>query len=185
MISFRRLSRAQTIVAVTIGVVAVVWLMIALNLWHSYRSYHQESVDLVPRIARLSGLIESEPRLRAANEQVSAQLAGFTFPPTADPAAAGAGMQQQIRNAFEKAGLTVAGSQILPPRVDPLFTRIQLEVTANGPLESLEAALLELPELRPLVLVDSLNIQPARGRRGDSTQSVTIRLRLTSLRVLP
>lgn len=185
MINIRRLSRSRIIVAATLGILALVWLLIALNFWGKYRAYHQESKDLIPRIARLSGLMESEASLRNANDLVSGQLAGLTFPAASDPAAAGASMQQQIRNTFEKAGLTVAGSQILPPRVDPLFTRIQLEVTANGPLESLEAALLELPELRPLILIDSLNIQPARTRRGDASQSVSVRIRLTSLRVLP
>lgn len=185
MKSIRGLSRAQIIVAGTLALLLLLWLTIAVNLWQSYRNYHQESADLIPRIARLTGLIESEARLRDANEEVSAQLAGYTFPSTTDPASAGANMQQQIRNAFEKAGLTVAGSQILPPRIDPLLTRIQLEVTASGPLESLETALLELPELRPMVLIDHLNVQPARARRGDLTQSVSVRLRLTALKVLP
>lgn len=185
MIDFRRLSRAQLIVVGTLAVIAVVWFLIALNLFGKYRAYHQESKDLVPRIARLTGLIESEAKLREANEQISTQIAGLAFPGTSDPAATGASMQQLIRSSFEKAGLVVAGSQILPPRIDPLFTRIQLELTANGSLESLETALLELRELRPLVLVDSLNIQPARVRRGDPAQMISLRIRLTSLRVLP
>jgi hypothetical protein len=185
MIFLRSLSRAHWVVGLSLVALIVVLLIVAVNCWGLYRSYHEQSKDLIPRIARLEGLAESTFMLNDANQVVDLQMADMVYTRGADSASIGAVMQQTIRGVFDKAGLTVSGSQILPPRIDKLFARIQLEVAATGSLESLEVALLELAELQPLVVVDSLNIQPTRARRGDAGQKVNLRLRLTSLRMLP
>jgi hypothetical protein len=185
MILLRSLSRAHWVVGLSLVALIVVLLIVAVNCWGLYRSYHEQSKDLIPRIARLEGLAESTSMLNDANQVVDLQMADMVYTSGADSASIGAVMQQTIRGVFDKAGLTVSGSQILPPRIDKLFARIQLEVAATGSLESLEVALLELAELQPLVVVDSLNVQPTRARRGDASQKVNLRLRLTSLRMLP
>lgn len=182
---FKQLSRAQWLIGLSLTLLLLLWLIILVQSWGQYRGYHEQSKNLVPRIARLEGLVASEAALKEANQQIAGEIATKVYPVATDPASTGTAMQQQIRGVFAKAGLTVSGSQILPPRIDQLFTRIQLEVAASGSMEALELALLELAELQPIVMIDSINVQPARARRGDASQSVTVRLRLTSLRMLP
>ncbi len=186
MIRLPRLTLTQWIPLITLGLILLLWLWLALTLWGQYRGYHQESWDLIPRIARLNGLIESEQALSESSQRVSQELAGLVYSANADPAVTGTQLQQHVRTALEGAGLSVAGSQILPPQVDRLFTRIQLDVSASGSMEALEAGLLALGELRPLVIVDSVNLQPLRSRRrGDDSQIVNLRLRVTALRSVP
>ncbi len=186
MIKLPRLTLVQWIPLVTLGLVLLVWLWLAAHFWGQYRAYHQESYDLIPRIARLKGLVASEAALRDANDSVREELAGLTYPMTQDPAATGAQLQQQVRAALEAAGLSVAGSQILPPQIDRLFTRIQLDLTASGSMEALEGGLLALEEVRPLVILESVSLQPVRSRRrGDEQQLVNVRLRLVALRLGP
>lgn len=186
MITFPRLTLVQWIPLVALGLLLVVWLWLAIYAWGQYRAYHQESYDLVPRIARLKGLVASEESLRAANDIVRQDLAGLTYPLSQDPAATGTQLQQQVRSLLEGVGLSVAGSQILQPQVDRLFTRIQLEVNASGSMGALEAGLLALHEMRPLVIVDSVSLQPSRARRrGDEEQLVNMRIRLVALRLGP
>jgi len=183
----KKVTRARWIVAASLGVIVCVWLWAALSFWVQYRSLHQQSRDLIPRIARLSGLAESESVLQAAGEQAHGQLQLLVYGDAGD---ASAMMQQQVRQVMERAGLTVAGSQILTPRVESLFTRLQLDLTATGSIETLEIVLQELGDLRPLVMVDSLQVQPVRtrARRGDTSppeQALTLRIRLSSLRLQP
>lgn len=183
----KRITRAQWIVAASLAVIVCVWLWAALSFWGQYRSLHQQSQDLIPRIARLAGLAGSEAALQASSEQASGQLQLLVYGDAGD---ASAMMQQQVRQVMERAGLTVAGSQILSPRVESLFTRLQLDINATGSIEALEVTLQELRDLRPLVLVDSLQAQPVRTRvrRGDTSppeQVLTLRIRLSSLRLQP
>lgn len=183
----KKITRAQWVVGVSLAVIVCLWLWAALAFWGHYRSLHQQSADLIPRIARLAGLAESESTLQAASEQANGQLQLLVYSDSGD---ASAMMQQQVRQVLERAGLTVAGSQILSPRVEPLFIRLQLDINATGSIEALEAALQELRGLRPLVMVDSLQAQPVRSRvrRGDVSspeQALTLRIRLSSLRLQP
>lgn len=183
----KKVTRAQWVVAASLAVVVFVWLWIALSFWGQYRNLHQQSQDLIPRIARLAGLAESESALQAASEQANGQLQLLVYGDAGD---ASAMMQQQVRQVMERAGLTVAGSQILSPRIESLFTRLQLDINATGSIEALEATLQELQNLRPLVMVDSLQAQPVRirVRRGNTSppeQALTLRIRLSSLRLQP
>lgn len=183
----KNLTRAQWIVAVSLAAIVCLWFWVALFFWGHYRSLHQQSQELIPRIARLAGLAESEAVLQAAGEQADSQLQLLVYGDAGD---ANAMMQQQVRQVLEQAGLTVAGSQILTPKIESLFTRLQLDISATGSIEALEVALRDLHDLRPLVMVDSLQAQPARTRvRGGGAlpfeQVLTLRLRLSSLRLQP
>lgn len=186
-IQLKRITRAQWIVGISLASVLVVWLWCALYWWGQYKGWHSQSHDLIPRIARLSGLIESEADLQAASEQAQLQLQQMVY---GDGGDASALMQQQVRRVMEQAGLTVSGSQILNPKKEALFSRLQLEVNASGSVEALELALQDLRELRPLVMIDSLQAQPVRTRvrRGATVapeQVLSLRIRLSSLRLQP
>lgn len=181
------ITRAQWVVTASLAVIMFVWLWIALSFWGQYRSLHQQSHDLIPRIARLSGLAESEAVLKMASEQANGQLQLLVYGEVGD---ASAMMQQQVRELMERSGLIVAGSQILAPVVEPLFTRLQLEVNATGSIDALEVVLQQLQDLKPLVMVDFLTAQTAasRVRRGEITsdpQILVLRLRFSSLKIQP
>jgi len=183
----RRFTQGQIIVLATLLVGIICFLIIAGKMWSAAAGYHQQSRDLIPRIARLAGLAESESILQLASEQVHAEVTQLVYAQDID---AGAALQQQVRRVVERAGLTVSGSQILNPRIENLYSRIPLEVNATGSLEALEAALVELRDLKPIILVDSLQMQPvrARVRRGSTSapeQALTIRFRVSGFKVQP
>ena len=103
-------------------------------------------------------------------------------------------MQQEIREVMTGAGLSVSGSQILKARQTEGFEQINLDITVEGNIGSLDEAIASLRVLRPLVLVESVNIKPLRTRitrRGRETEpqledqrKLSARFRLLSLRLL-
>ena len=123
---------------------------------------------------------------------VDEALAELAWPLDKDAAMTAASMQQLVRDAIGNAGLTVSGSQILPAQPGSGFERLVLDLTASGNIESLDEAIVNLKELRPMVLIESATIKPVRartriGQAGDSADErlLSIRMRLVSLRLLP
>lgn len=172
--------RGDWMLIIIASALAVLWISIAASLYLDYRATHQQSHDLVPRIARLHGLAESQPLLERVSNEALQQWQGLVYGAQGD---AESQLQQSVRTALQKAGITVAGSQILAAKKDQQFMRLSLDITASGDLESLEQALEALLVLKPLVSIDMLTIQPQvqRTRRADPAQLIGVRIRLSAL----
>ena len=103
-------------------------------------------------------------------------------------------MQQKVREVMAAAGLSVSGSQILPSRKVEGFERLNLNITVERNIGSLEEAIGSLRALRPLVLVESANIKPQRAKRSrrgveaapqsEDQRKLSVRFQLLSLRLL-
>jgi general secretion pathway protein M len=182
--------------ALSVGLVAGSLALLAVyaivHFWMLRQAYAEAIEDLVPRTARLQGIVESEEQLVAAAASVDETLAELAWPLDKDAAMTAASMQQLVRDAIANAGLTVSGSQILPAQPDSGFERLVLDLTASGNIESLDEAIVNLKELRPMVLIESATIKPVRARRrlgqaddGADQRLLSIRMRLVSLRLLP
>lgn len=181
-----RTDRAGILVLLTLALGALLVLLLLGAIWGQQSAYKSRAADLGPRIARMQGLVEHREMLREAAHLADQALLDLTYPAAEDTQTTATAMQQQVRGVMEAAGLDVTGSQILPASNEEHFTRIRLDLTARGGMDALEAALLGLDGEQPLMLVESLNIQPVRTRRrGDNTQHVVARFRLVSLRLLP
>lgn len=185
-------NRMALSVGLVAGSLALLAIYAIVHFWMLRQAYAEAIEDLVPRTARLQGIVESEEQLVAAAAAVDEALAELAWPLDKDAAMTAASMQQLVRDAIANAGLTVSGSQILPAQPGAGFERLVLDLTASGNIESLDEAVVNLKELRPMVLIESATIKPVRartrlGQAGDSADErlLSIRMRLLSLRLLP
>ena len=171
------------------GLTLLVPVLLYLNVIFSLLGVHSETqaeIDRIePRIARLQGLINYENQLREAAVVVDSQVLELVYPATEDQATVSAELQTQVRDIFSAAGLSVTNSQVLPVREQGNFDYIGVKLTVKGSLQALDEALAGLAAYLPLVLVESLDVYPARVPRGkdaSNQQTLTASLQVLSLR---
>lgn len=174
---------AQVIAGVVLAVVSIVLLYVLQSLWSWYAEGTRRLEDMEPRIARLHGLVYSEETLRSRGSEAAAGLAALAYP-GGEAAATGARVQQELRRHLEGAGLSVSGSQVLPAVPMQGLEEIRVTLTASGSSEAFDQALLALQEARPLLLVRKLELSPARARRGDDSQTLTVKLDISAVKLL-
>jgi len=173
------------------GVTLLLPLLVYLNIVFSLlgmRGAAQNEIDRIePRIARLQGLIDYEEQLREAATVVDSQVLELVYPPWEDQATVSAELQTQVRDIFGKAGLSVVNRQVLPVREQGSFDYIGVKLTVTGSLPALDEALAGVAGYLPLVLVESLDVYPARtgrGKQASAEQTLTASLQLLSLRAV-
>ena len=179
------MSRAQWVVAITMLLLSVLLLWVIVWLLFGYNQYHREIRSIEPRLARLAGLREVEDQLQASELRAASEVHGLVYSATEETGSLGAQMQKSARELFTSVGMTVTGTQILTPKEDEFFTRIGVGINASGDIRSLEAALVQIIEARPLVFVNRLDIQPERrrGRNSQSNQNLQVRVQLISMKL--
>ena len=183
MQAIKRLPVHARVVALALLAALVLLLLLAvawLGTW--YWQEHQEVVSMEPRVARLLGYRDSEAELRAASEAARASLEGLVI--AQDAAAAGAAVQQQVRRILEDAGLGLVGSQVVESVKHEALEEIRVKVSVSGSMEAFDQALVELARARPLLLIDSLRINPVNVRRGEALQLVNVELSFKAVRIL-
>ncbi|BFM21605.1 type II secretion system protein GspM [Gilvimarinus japonicus] len=181
--NLKNLSKAQWVVAVTVASVLFVFLWSILALLWSFGAYNQQAQEIKPKIARLSGLLQTEGQMREANAQAAAELSAIAYGAGEDDNALSTAMQQAVRSVFTAAELTVTGSQIIKPKKVDGFVRVGVSLTARGSVESLVAVVSRIHELQPLVLIERLELKPQRARRGSNIgQQLEIRMQLVSMK---
>lgn len=178
--------------AIIVGATLLLPLVVYLNMLFGLVGLGFEAQgridDLKPRIARLQGLIDNEAALRESAGQVDARLAELGYPATEDANAVAATLQADVRQLFAEAGLGVSNSQVMPTRNEEDFDLIAIKLTASGGIAALDAALIGISAFRPMLLVESMDVFPARGqrKRGEpEPQNVTAVIQLLALRLLP
>jgi len=178
--------------AIIVGLTLLVPLGLYLNLLFGLLGLRFEAQgridDLEPRIARLQGLIDNEAALRNSAGQVDARLAELGYAASEDANTVAATLQAEVRQIFAEAGLAVSNSQVMPTRKDEDFDRIAIKLTASGDIAALDAALIGVAAFRPMLLVESMDVFPARNQRtrgAPKAQEVTAVVQLLALRLLP
>ena len=177
--------RTAWICGLTLLLPLVVYLNAIVSLLGMHGAAQAEIDRIEPRIARLQGLIDYEDQLREAAAVVDSQVLELVYPLSEDQATVSAELQTQVRDIFSKAGLSVSNSQVLPVRQRGNFDYIGVKLTVSGSLPALDEALAGLAAYLPLVLVESLDVYPARAVRGkaaNNEQTLTASLQLLSLR---
>jgi general secretion pathway protein M len=171
------------------GLTLLLPVLFYLNALFGLLAVHQDAQAEInriePRIARLRGLIDYEDQLREAAVAVDSQVIELVYPAAEDQATVSAELQTQVRDIFGKAGLSVSNSQVLPVRAQGNFDYVGVKLTVTGSLPALDEALAGIAGYLPLVLVESLDVYPARTPRGKDVreqQMLTASLQLLSLR---
>jgi general secretion pathway protein M len=186
------ISRTNLVVGLTLVALLLALLYAIGSLWSLRQEFVGTIDQLKPRIARLNGITQSEEQLAAAAALIEESLLELAYPAEGDVATASANMQQRVRTLLSGAGLTVVGSQILPPVQQEGLQLLRLDVSAQGSVDGLEAALADIREVRPVVMIATLSVKPERRARadaragdGEDVRTLSARLRLTSFRLLP
>ncbi|MEM6579961.1 MAG: type II secretion system protein GspM [Pseudomonadota bacterium] len=179
--------RTAWICGLTLVLPLLLFLYLMGVFYGSYSEAQDEISRIEPRLARLQGLIDYEQALRDAAEVVDSQVLELVYPATEDQAAVAAELQTQVREIFSGAGLAINNSQVLPVREQGNFDYIAVKLTTTGSLAALDNALAELAQYLPLVLVESMDVYPARAIRGrevSDVQELTASVQLLSLRAV-
>ena len=179
--------RSAVICGVTLLIPALFYMNLLLSAWSLRADYAADIDRVAPRIARLEGVQQVEDQLRESAGAVQEQMARLVYPASSERASVAASMQTDVRQLLTNAGLTVSNSQVMPVREEEKFDYIGVKLTVAGDMASLDAALAELADFTPLVIVEGLDVWPTRQRRQKDepeVQEATVSLRLLSLRSL-
>lgn len=115
-----------------------------------YRHMSAQEPDVVRRQQALAALRRTDPAFLSAP----------------DPAIAGATLQQWMRTTADQAGATVNNLHILDPVDEGGLIRIALRVRIEGTLAALAATVHAIEANRPVLVVHSAELAPARPRTG-------------------
>ncbi|MEZ5501597.1 MAG: type II secretion system protein GspM [Halioglobus sp.] len=187
-----RADRSTIVVGGSLAILLVLVFYWVLHFWLLRQDFVNEIESVEPKTARLLGIMDSVEQLNIASGLASSRLQELAYGADRDSATVAAAMQQNIRELMTGAGLSISGSQILPQRKSEAFDRLSLDITAEGNIEALDAALTSLESMRPLVFIESLKISPQRDRsRGRQPavpsdvdpRKLTARFQLLSLRL--
>lgn len=154
-----------------------------LYAWTQHQRVQTRLADLEPRYARLAGLLEHRAELQTLGEKANAQLARLAYPASQDVTQAGNDAQQRIRSLFADSKLDIISIQVLPPKEEPKFDRIPINLRVEGDLAGIQEALLKLSTQSPLVLVDSLTLQTIGAVKPASVQRLGGQFNFFVLRV--
>lgn len=161
---------------------ALLLLAFSTDMLLRYQRYQSEIDRMMPRMAQIKGIQDAQQQIETAVAVAADEVARYVYPGAADDAALNSELQNKVRSAFTDAGMQVSGSQILPARPAGSVSQLLLDLTAVGSLEALETALGALKQAQPVILVDSLRIEPVINTRADRTQSVQVNVRVSALK---
>ncbi|MDL2338717.1 MAG: type II secretion system protein GspM [Pseudomonadota bacterium] len=178
--AFRGLSIPLVIPTVVMFVVLSAIGAYYLKVKHDWATDRLQEID--QRHARLAGLEESRAELDKAESAARSVLAAGAYPASQDVSQAGNDAQRRVRDAFTRAGLQVASSQVLAAKADRAFDRIPMAVRLEGELVALQGALMEIPQLSPKVLIDGITVQTIGAVKAEAPQRLAIQISLSVLR---
>jgi general secretion pathway protein M len=185
---FRTHRPSAWICGLTLLVPLVLYFNALLGLWGMRHAYQSDIDNLIPRIARLRGLIGYESQLRESAELGTREIAELVYPASGDRATVSAALQTSVRQILSDAGLAVSNSQVLPIREKENFDYISIRLTVEGELSALDEALTNIAQFRPLLLVESLEMSSVRSgrsaRNGPQKQIIHSTIQLLSLRAV-
>ncbi|MCK0511884.1 type II secretion system protein GspM [Aromatoleum buckelii] len=145
----------------------------------------QTLAEIESRHARLLGLRDAAPRIKAALAESLTVLERHAYPAEIGSGRVGADLQQRVRRIAEAAGVTVVGSQILPPRETAGVELVPLSATLDADTNGLADFLLALPVERPSIQVDNIEVTSSRQRTSAAEGRIRIQINVSSIRLLP
>lgn len=173
----------QLVVLLTLVVVALPLLTGVVYVAKKHVWAQNKLAEIEPRYARFAGIEASQKDLFKARENAQALLSQYVYSADKEVGPAGNDVQQKVRDVFSAAGLAVGSSQVVAPKTDSGFDRLELTVKTEGELASLQAALVGLEELQPAIFVDDLKVTVMGTPKAEVAQKLTIEFSISALRV--
>ncbi|MBA4501005.1 type II secretion system protein GspM [Marinobacterium marinum] len=182
MLFGRGKKRSEVILTAALLMVAVLVLMIGAAAVGSYQSYVAKIDRLEPRLARLKGLESVQARVLSAEEQMARHLDSLVYPAQQELSVVQANLQQTVRSLADRAEVSISGTQILNEAARGKQGRASVKLTATAAAEGVQRLLDGILSARPILLIERLEITPARVRRGDLTQNVQLELTVSTFK---
>ncbi|MEP0202296.1 MAG: type II secretion system protein GspM [Halioglobus sp.] len=178
--------RSAVLVGVTILLPLYFYVSILIGLI-GIRGEAAEDIERIePRLGRLLGLLQSEETLQKSADAAKQSIDGLVYGASENSESVAANLQTRVRQILADSGLDVADSQVLPPSAQGAFEHVGLRLTVRGSLAGLDAALAEIADFRPMLLVETVEARPlrsnARRKPVESAQVLNVTLQVFSLR---
>lgn len=137
--------------------------------------HNENKQDLAFRLKRFNQVVSSKDavlgKIFEAKEQFQAQ--GY-FSTQETESLASAELQNFLKKAISNAAGQLTSTQVLPRKDQGAFNRIAIKVRMTGDMEALRSVLYEIETAKPLILVEQLDIRPARGKRNRITKKIEV-----------
>ena len=145
---------------------ALMLLALGWASWTVVVKHRQASgllADIEPRHARLAGMLQNKELLAQAESALQANFSEYVSPAEEDPGQIANAALQRVRELASARGLRVTSSQTAAPRDENGFDRIGLNLRVEGEWPQLVDLLRELPQQRPLIYYNALQIGTQLG----------------------
>jgi len=164
----KRAWRQWAILAVLAGMLLLP--LVLVGLWvHAKHQWGQEQLaTLEPRYARLLGMQQQEEEIQQALERVAQAKANHIYPGENDTTQTGNAIQQRLRTAMDRAGLSIVSSQVRPNPEEGPYERIDVIMSTEGEWPAIQMALISLREITPTVWLEDVEFNLQAGLQNVS-----------------
>lgn len=144
--------------------------LVLVGLWvHAKHQWGQEQLaTLEPRYARLLGMQQQEEEIQQALERVAQAKANHIYPGENDTTQTGNAIQQRLRTAMDRAGLSIVSSQVRPNPEEGPYERIDVIMSTEGEWPAIQMALISLREITPTVWLEDVEFNLQAGLQNVS-----------------
>lgn len=159
----KRAWRQWAILAVLVGMLLLP--LILVGLWvHAKHQWGQEQLaTLEPRYARLLGMQQQEEEIQQALKRVAQAKANHIYPGENDTTQTGNAIQQRLRTAMDRAGLSIVSSQVRPNPEEGPYERIDVIMSTEGELPAIQMALISLRDITPTIWLEDVEFNLQAG----------------------
>ena len=159
----KRAWRQWAILAVLVGMLLLP--LILVGLWvHAKHQWGQEQLaTLEPRYARLLGMQQQEEEIQQALKRVAQAKANHIYPGEYDTTQTGNAIQQRLRTAMDRAGLSIVSSQVRPNPEEGPYERIDVIMSTEGEWPAIQMALISLRDITPTIWLEDVEFNLQAG----------------------
>lgn len=154
--------------ALLIGVLALLWLVMAKPIEDKFKSYEEgiaHSERLLTRYRQASGERELlEARLEHSRE-VDSSRGGFLQGDNAELVAAS--LQSDVKAVIARGGGQLRSIQVLADTEETKFRKVAIRVSMSGSTEALRDILYDLETANPYLFIENIDVRARPSRRNE------------------
>ena len=157
----RRFTSRQYVLLLVMALAVVLPIFLAGQfVWAKHVQLEKSLEDIRPRYARLLALEQQKDELQQTLTQAQKLQSSVLYPAQGEASQLGNSIQNSLRAALVKAGLSIASSQVKVEANsgEDHREKIQIHMTADGTISQLQLGLLALESVKPRVWMDELQI---------------------------
>lgn len=158
--NWRFTSRQYVLLLVMALVVLLPILLAGQFVWAKHVQLEKSLEDIRPRYARLLALEQQKDELQQTLAQAQKLQSTVLYPAQGEASQLGNSIQNSLRAALVKGGLSIASSQVKVETSsgEDHREKIQIHMTADGTITQVQLGLLALESVTPRVWMDELQI---------------------------